>query len=139
MKENALSGVHLSFQTSGFQDDADSRAQRINDSVGGHALATWLSDEVRSAGLEASDPWVEDHGWDFSVSADGAKYLCVCSIEDSEAPTRDAHVSIDKHRSFLDRLRGRGKASRDDRVIAAIRAAILRIAGADNLQESWVA
>jgi hypothetical protein len=136
-----MNGLHIVFETSEFVDDAASRAARVNETVGGAALATWLAEEARAAGLPAVTPWVEDHGWDFAIATDAGTYLCVCSVEDDEngAPVREAHVSVSKDRSIWDRLQGRNKVAKDDPVIRSLRDAIVRRAGAGKIDEKWLA
>jgi hypothetical protein len=118
-----MNGAHFTFQTSAFADTPDVLAQNVN-GIAGHSLAAWLSRMLNQAGFAASEPWPEDHGWDFSVAHQEARYLCVCAIEDSgdsgERP-RDGHVSVDRMRTLMDRLAGRNKFTADDSVAAAIR------------------
>lgn len=115
-----MNGAHFTFRTSAFSDTEDMRAQNIN-GIGGHSLASWLSRSLTQAGFAASEPWPEDHGWDFSVEHEGAKYLCVCALEDGEEGPQDGHVSVDRMRTFFDRLAGRNKFAAEDGVAAAIR------------------
>ena len=86
----------LWFNTRAFVDSEADREARINEAIGGAALAKALSSDLRAAGLAASEPWAEDHGWDFDVSVGKGVYLIVCSIEefspDDEA--RDACVQV---------------------------------------------
>jgi hypothetical protein len=88
-----MSYVHFSFDTPGFKDSREVKARNINE-LAGHALAMWLSSELKARGVVVSDVWDEDHGWDFAITAGGGKYQCACSINDDEAPIGDAHVVI---------------------------------------------
>lgn len=115
-----MNGAHFTFQTSAFSDSEDVRAQNVN-GIAGQSLAAWLSRSLTQAGFAASEPWPEDHGWDFSIEHGGAKYLCVCALEDGEQGPQDGHVSVDRMRTLMDRLAGRNKFTADDAVAAAIR------------------
>jgi hypothetical protein len=102
------------FRTRGFVDDAASIAARVNENIGGEALAGWLSGALRDKGIDASEPWAEDHGYDFSIAAGGRKYLCVCHIEEEGAEERDGAVSLTQIRSMKDRLFGANKVDAGD-------------------------
>ena len=132
-----MNGLHMRFATDDFVDDAGQREQRVNEGIGGAALAKWLSGEAKASGLDASEPWVEDHGWDFSITHGAATYLCVCTIEDTDEPPREAHVSISKSRSMWDRLKGAGKVSKDDAVVTALRNAVVRRIGEKAVALDW--
>lgn len=115
-----MNGVYFAFVTAAFIDGPDARAERVNEAIGGQALAAWLSSALRSDGLEADQPWPEDHGWDFGIRSGERIYLCVCSIEDDPSSTREAHVSLALSRSAWDRLKGRNKLEPADPVAASI-------------------
>lgn len=104
--------VHFSFETAAFKDSPEIKAQNINE-LAGHALAQWLSAELKSRGFTVSQVWADDHGWDFGVSAGGSKFQCACSINDDEEPLGDAHVVLGP------------KAKPDNEIVAAV-AAVLR-------------
>ena len=116
-----MDGAHFTLAVDGFEDEAASRAERVNEDIGGHALAAWLSERLTAKGHAGSRPWVEDHGWAFDISHEGRVYLCTCSIDESEPGPREAHVSIDLMRGLKDRLFGRNRMAGDDRVVAAVR------------------
>jgi hypothetical protein len=118
-----MAGVHFVFETRGFADDPARLAESVN-GIAGHTLATWLANGLSAAGFDASAVWVEDHGWDFSVSHQGARYLCACSIEEDGAPPREAHVALQKMRSMADRLMGRNRYDPRDTVGAAVAGAL---------------
>ncbi len=112
---------HFCLSVDGFEDDASSRAERINEEIGGNALAVWLAEALKARGIVAGTPWVEDHGWALDISRDGRVYLCTCSIDEGEAGPREAHVSIDLRRSLSDKLLGRNRMTADDAVATAVR------------------
>ena len=134
-----MNGAHFTFMTSAFVDDEEARALRVNEAVGGHALAGWLAAALRAEGLAAGDPWVEDHGWDFDIRAADRTYLCTCSIEDDEAESRQAHVSVTLSRGAWDRLTGRNRFEVADAVAAAIEGALRRAAEVAGLEKEVVA
>lgn len=116
--------AHFEFETTGFLDSAKDRAERVNEHIGSMSLARWLSAALRARGFDVSEPWSEDHGCDFSLTANGKSYLCVCLSDDDDATApnvpRRAGVSLDQMRSLKDRLFGHNKASRDDTLAAAV-------------------
>lgn len=97
------------FRTSGFVDDPAAVAARVNETIGGDALATWLSGALRKSGVEAGAPFAEDHGYDFSIARDSRNYLCVCHIGEDGEVERDGAVSVTQMRSLKDRLFGARK------------------------------
>ncbi len=103
--------ISFDFITAAFEDDEPSRAQRINEHIGGAALATWLAAHLRVAGFDAATPFAEDHGWDFSIKTASGTYLCACSIDDDQDEDRTAFVTIGK---------GRAKLPDDDAVAVAV-------------------
>lgn len=115
--------AHVSFKTSAFIDPPEVLAETVN-GLAGHALADWLSRELKARGLDASAPWSEDHGWDFSVTHGGAKYVCACSLATEDGAPFEGHVAIGKVRSVMDKLRGRNAFDKADPVAAAIHAAL---------------
>ena len=104
--------AHFSFKTTAFDDPPTIRESTVNGIVG-HALATWLAAAVRTSGFTASEPWSEDHGWDFSIVHDDAKYLCVCSIDTEGDAPYEAHVSVSRHLSLWQRLTSKAPAGPD--------------------------
>lgn len=128
--------AHFTFETDGFADDNIVKAENIN-GIAGATLAKWISLQIRSAGLVVSEVWPEDHGWDFSITHDGATYICACSIADEEGAPFEGHIVLGKSRSMMDRLRRRGKFARNDKVAEVIYAALEHSPVVDKLiQES---
>lgn len=115
--------VYFKFETTAFEDAPEVRAQNTN-GLRGYELAAWLSTQLKSRGLEASLPFDEDHGWDFSVTHAGSSYLVACSIADEEPGTPEGFVSIGRSKSFKDWLTGRKAFAADDAVVAAIEAVL---------------
>lgn len=90
----------LWFDTEEFVDSQAERDERINENIGGAALAKWLASSLRGVGMEVVDPWAEDHGWDFNVAEAVANYTIVCTIEDETGDPRSACVQVHKAGSF---------------------------------------
>ena len=128
-----MSFHQFAFKTSAFIDTPDKLAENVNE-IHGHALASWVSGALRAAGLDASEPWAEDHGWDFSVAHGGANYLLACSVEEGEGG-----VVLHKARSLMDKLMGRNKLEAGDAVAAAVRAALAGCADVSTLSEQSAA
>ena len=129
-----MSYIHFTFATSAFGDPDEIRKQNVNE-IEGNSLARWLSGELKSRGIDASEVWAEDHGWDFSIMHAGAKYLCACSREDGEGGPAEAHVTLHKSRSVMDKMMGRNKLDPADAAIAAIRSALTASADVNGLEE----
>ncbi|MEZ5815776.1 MAG: hypothetical protein R3D44_01680 [Hyphomicrobiaceae bacterium] len=94
----------LWFATDDFEDSDEDRDARINEEIGGAALAKWLSAELQTKGLTASAPWAEDHGWEFDVRDGADTYLIVCTIEDGQDGDREACVQVHKGKPGRDSL-----------------------------------
>jgi hypothetical protein len=121
--------LHFRFLTDGFRDSETKLAESVN-RIHGHALANWIAGALSAKGFEVAEPWAEDHGWDFSIVHNGAKYLCSCSLaedEDGDQPVAgpaEGHIVLARPQSLMDRLRGRNKLTPDEPVAAAIRSAL---------------
>ncbi len=121
--------LHFRFLTDGYRDSETELAKSIN-RIHGHGMANWLAGALRAKGFEVSEPWAEDHGWDFSIVQNGAKYLCSCSLAEDEeggepvSGPAEGHVVLAKPQSLMDRLRGRNRLTPDEPVAAAIRSAL---------------
>jgi hypothetical protein len=87
-----MQSVILWFPTEEFVDSDEDRADRINENIGGAALAKWLSGEMRGADTAVTEPWAEDHGWDFELKLGSTTYMIVCTIEDLDP--REACVQV---------------------------------------------
>jgi predicted secreted hydrolase len=93
--------ITYDFVTAEFEDDDASRAERINENIGGAALATWLSQQLSAADYDASATFAEDHGWDFSIKTSNGTYACACSIDDDQGNDRVGFVTIARGKSRL--------------------------------------
>ena len=119
-----MTDAHFAFDTTAFNDSDDVRAQNIN-GIAGHSLATWLVQRLKSQGYKTSEIWDEDHGWDFYIYRGEATYLCACSIAEDDRPPHEGHVSLEKLRTLMDKLKRRNKYASTDDVVTDI-ASLLR-------------
>lgn len=129
-----MSYGYFSFETRAFTDSDEIRAQNVN-GITGHTLAMWLARQLRAAGITVPqsdvakepvpDVWAEDHGWDFYASDETSEYLISCSVDTEAGDTpNEAHVTLGKQRSLVDRLLGRNKYSWDDGVVRAVKSVL---------------
>lgn len=119
-----MNALHFTFMTAAFHDGAEARTERVNESVGGQALAVGLSGRLKDVDHTASTPWVEDHGCAFDIRDGQRLYLCTGSIEDDDATQREAHVLLTLSRSLWDRVSGRNILAAQDAVAGAIGAVL---------------
>ncbi len=71
--------VEFTFDTDAFADAPEVVAKHINE-LTGHSLATWLVGALRQRGLEVSDVFEEDHGWDFLIRENRRTFDCACCV-----------------------------------------------------------
>ena len=43
------------------------RPNAVNQLIGGDELCAWIHARLASCGIELSEAWPEDHGWDFEA------------------------------------------------------------------------
>jgi hypothetical protein len=83
--------VHqVAFRSAAFPPDPTEAEQ--GDGPHGMALAFWLAEQLRSAGLDVGDPFPEDFGWMFDVRGPGR---VVVSCGATEAGVDDLVVTIE--------------------------------------------
>jgi hypothetical protein len=123
--------AHVSFTSDAFDDPDEVRAQNIN-GIGGRALAEWLTDVLRVGDVEVSEVYDEDHGWDFDVRIGDARYHCACSVDSDELP-HTGGVTIGRHRSMGDRLRGRNRIDDSDPLLIRVGDALSGHDGVDGV------
>ena len=96
----------------------------INPCCFGEDFAAWLRERLAERGLEADPPGQEDWGWYLGLSHHGGGYLLGVSgtADESSAHENDGEwrIIIDKSRSLGERLRGAGKITPDDPVVALL-------------------
>ena len=98
--------------------------QFINPCCFGEDLAGWLRVRLREKGIEASEPYQEDWGWELPVAHENGPYfLCLSGNSDESKANPDEgewRVIVDRKRSIGERLRGGGKIVEDDRLTGTV-------------------
>ena len=96
----------------------------INSCCFGEDFAAWLRERLAECGMAADPPGQEDWGWYLGLSHAGGRYLLGVSgtAHESSAHENDGEwrIIIDKSRSLGERLRGAGKITADDPVVALL-------------------
>jgi hypothetical protein len=96
----------------------------INPCCFGEDFAAWLRERLAERGIEADPPGQEDWGWYLGLSHTGGRYLLGVSgtADESSADENDGEwrIIIDKSRSLGERLRGAGKITPHDPVVALL-------------------
>lgn len=78
-----------SFRSSSFPPTPE-EAELGDEVVHGLALAAWAAGELRAVGLEAGEPFAEDHGATFAVPGPGRVAVTCSAVE----PGADEHVLV---------------------------------------------
>jgi hypothetical protein len=96
----------------------------VNPCCFGQDLAAWLREKLTDRGLHADAPGQEDLGWYLGLSHGCDKYLIGISGNPNEFSTLENdgewRIVVDKSRSLSQRLRGAGKISQDNPLLATI-------------------
>ncbi len=107
-------------------------ADFINDCCFGEDFSQWLVAELCAAGVEANVVCMEDFGWANHVEYHGVPYLLCVAGNSEEDPARpdygEWHVMLERHRTFVQKLLGRNKASTTDPIVHTV-VQVLRNAG----------
>jgi hypothetical protein len=109
----------IAFTTSRF-DVTQEPANPINP-IAGYGVLVWLRGELEKAQYRTTEPDAEDWGWYMDAHGDGASYM-VGASGDAEAPGGDVEwtIQVHRHRSAMDKIRGRNAMAADDRLAALI-------------------
>jgi hypothetical protein len=120
--------VHYVFEieTSAFMGMAP-RPEAVNELIGGDEMCAWFRERLASRGVELSQVWPEDHGWDFEAKIAGRTYLLVCSCDfaDTNTPATWHALQVWHSRSLADRIFGRNKSQSPDSFLELTRELIL--------------
>jgi len=96
----------------------------INPCCFGEDVAGWLRERLRSEGWEVTEPDQEDWGWYVEASRDGASYTLglggIPNDEDGGSDEGEWRVMVTKHRSLIDRLRGKNRLIEDEPILTLI-------------------
>jgi hypothetical protein len=104
----------------------------INDCCFGEDFSAWLVQELSASGVTADVLCMEDFGWANQAEHEGTVYL----MNVAGTPENDLvkpnygewHVLLERHRTFIQRLLGKNKASRTDPIVGKV-TGVLRAAG----------
>lgn len=120
----------ISFSTSRF--DVSKETPNPINPIAGQSVLGWLREELGKHDYRSTEPATEDWGWYMDVEGGGASYMVGASGDaQGSGPNVDWVVQVDRHRSFKDRLLGRGKMAVDDPLVTILQ----RIVRADNSLE----
>ena len=96
------------------------------------ACSVGFERSLRSTTIDSTEPATEDWGWDMDVEGGGASYMVGASGDaQGSGPNVDWVVQVHRHRSFKDKLLGRGKMTVDDPLVTILQ----KIVRADNSLE----
>ncbi len=102
------------------------RPHFINDCCFGEDVAEWLSANLAEAGFTTIAPAQEDWGWYTEASRDGRSYFIAIggnAAEGAADPNEgEWRIGLDRHRTLMDKLRGRNRMTRDDPIVGVVRA-----------------
>lgn len=101
----------------------------INPCCFGEDLAAWLRTKLTEKGIETRQPYQEDWGWELPATrGSDSYYLCMSGNSDESSTSKDEGewgIIVEKKRSILQQVRGRGKIAANDKMASMIEA-ILR-------------
>jgi hypothetical protein len=101
------------------------KAHFINPICFGEDLAGWLRIKLLERGIPTIEPDQEDWGWYIeSTLGESDYFIAIGGNRDdlsSDPNQGEWRISIEKHRSLLDRLRGKNKMVGDEPIVAIIR------------------
>ncbi len=123
-----MNSCDILFETNRF-NLSDEKPHFINPCCFGEDLANWLTGRLRARDIECTAPDQEDWGWYFDAELNGQPYL-VCIAGNSSELTNDSdqgewHVTVEKHRTFWQRLTRANKIDDED-MLALIIQRLLR-------------
>lgn len=90
--------------------------------LAGESLLNWLRGKLSATNCETTKPATEDWGWYIDVKAFGSSYLVGASADAHEPVVADVEwaLQIHKHRSLMEKVRGKNKLAGDDPLSALI-------------------
>lgn len=104
----------------------------INDCCFGEDFSRWLVEALSATGVDADVICMEDFGWANQAECQGASYLMCVAGNSDEEPARpnygEWHVMLERHRTFMQKLLGKNKASASDPIVGKV-VEVLRAAG----------
>lgn len=104
----------------------------INDCCFGEDFSKWLVSALSDSGVDADVICMEDFGWANQAEYQGVSYLMCVGGSSEGDPNRpnfgEWHVTLERHRSFAQKLLGENKTSAADPIVDKVVQA-LRLAG----------
>jgi hypothetical protein len=117
-----MNACHLLFRTSRFNL---SRVQPhfINPCCFGEDLADWLRGKLFERSVGASEPYQEDWGWELRAEFEKNSYYVGVggNSDDGATDLGQWRIMVERRRSIWDRITGKGKIGKDDRMLKLIR------------------
>src|SRR5262244_2407175 len=96
----------------------------VNPCCFGEDLAAWLREKLTERGIPTDNPGQEDWGWYLGLSHQDDKYLLAVNGNPNESPHHENdgewRIVVDKSRSLSQRLRGAGKITQGNPVVATV-------------------
>lgn len=104
----------------------------INDCCFGEDFSKWLISALSEAGVDADVICMEDFGWANQAEYLGVPYLMCVAGNLEEDPSRpnygEWHVMLERHRTLMQKLFGKNKASAKDPLVGKV-VQVLQAAG----------
>ena len=115
-----MNAFHILFKTDRFNLSKVGE-HFINLCCFGEDLAVWLRQKLTEQGIETSQPYQEDWGWELPAkSGTDSYYLCMSGNSD-ELPDRpdegEWRIIVEKKRTIVQRIKARGKIKVDDEML----------------------
>jgi hypothetical protein len=121
--------------------DVSSEPENPVNPIFGHSVLKWLGTRLAAEGIDAPEPDYEDWGWYVDLPAFGSTYLVGASSEEESegagGSALDWIVQVEKHRTFLDKLRGKNRMEADDPLCRRIEAIIRSEPSAQGVSTSF--
>ena len=115
--------ITLECQTSRF-NLSETKDDFINDCCFGEDFSQWITAELSRNGADADAVCMEDYGWFNCFSCEGHHYglsISGYSEEDPNDPNFGSwFLSLDKKRTFWERITGRNKESENEQIVQII-------------------
>lgn len=109
----------ISFVTTMF--DVSEETPNPFNPIAGQSVLNWLRESMAAGGFACTEPEAEDWGWYLTVVDGDTSYMVGASSElDDDDPERSWSLQIERNRTVLDRILGRGKMLNDDSLSALI-------------------
>lgn len=115
------------------QFDIRSEAPHPLNPIAGESVLRWLREQLLARGFAVTDIAAEDWGWYVEVAIAEAIYLVGLSAEPASGGAVECKVQIERHRTFTERLTGKGKMTSDDPLSTAIEQIIRQVPDASRV------